>query len=453
MRILIVGAGIVGSNLARELSSEGHDISLIEADPAIVKRLSDKLDVLLINGDGTSQKILKEAGIREVEMIIAVTSSDEANILVCSIARGFHIPRKIARVRNPEYTAADSVINIGELGVDLLVNPDETIVNSLVKMIETPGATDVAEFAGGKILLRGFKVPRGSPICNKKLSELKEASSLDSFLIAAVSRNGRLTIPRGNDLISADDTIFVLVAEETLPLFLPFVNRSIDEVGSVVIFGASIVGCKLAEALEQKLDRVTLIEPDEERAEAAATQLAKTEVVNGEATDKGVLEGANIHEASFFIAATVDDEANLLASLLARECGAKRTIVVTQNPDYISVLESIGIDVVLNQGLVTTSKILQFIRKGKIMSVVKLHESEAEIIELEVDSKSCLVGKRLRDVNYPEGAIVGAVMRENAMIIPNGDTEIKAGDGAVVLARPEAIPAVEKLFAKKKLFG
>lgn len=453
MRILIVGAGIVGANLAGELTKEGHDISLIEQDSSVLRRLADKLDILLVNGNGASQKTLIEAGIGEVEMLIAVTANDEANIVICNIARGFKVARKIARVRNSEYVSPDSVIDPVALGVDILVNPDEAIVNSLVKIVETPGATDVAEFVNGRILLRGFKVPKSAPISGKRISELKDASTLDSFLIAAIARGEKLIIPRSTDVINAGDTIFVLIAEETVPLFLPFINRQTNDVRSVVILSASNIGRLLAKRLEAKIERITLIEPSEEQAENAAAQLAKTIVINGEATDRNILKQAGAPEADYFVAASNNDEENLLASLLAREIGARRTAAITQNPDYISILESIGIDVVMNPGLVTASKILQFVRKGRIMSLVKLHESEAEIIEIEADPKSRIAGKKLKDVDYPDGAIVGAIFRDDAMIIPNGETEIRPGERVVILARPDAIPAVERLFSRKRLFG
>jgi trk system potassium uptake protein TrkA len=450
MRILVIGAGVVGANLAEQLAREGQDVSIVEADPAVARRLSDRLDVLFITGSGTSGRVLEQAGVEDCEMVVAVTNSDEVNLVCCMMARHYGVKKKVARIRNPEYSDGTCRLSLQEVGVDLVVNPEQVIVQTILQMIETPGTTDAAEFADGRILLRGFRVPRGAPIAWKKLSELREASTLDSFLIAAISRGDRLIIPHGADEVQPDDTVFVIVAEETLPLFLPFVNRRVEPVQKVVIYGATRPGLRLAGALKDKVENIILIEPEEEPAEKAAAEFSNVIVLHGEATDPEILAEAGVADAQFFVALTRDDESNMLASLLAKEKGAKRTIAVTQNPDYIDILESIGIDIVLNPRIITVGKILRFIRRGKIVSVVKLHESDAEVIEMEAVPKSRVVGRSLKDISFPEGAIVGALLQDNMMQIPDGNTVIKGGDRVVVFARPEAIPAVEKLFTRRR---
>ncbi len=225
MRILIIGAGVVGRNLAKELSREGHDVALVEKNPATARRCSESMDVLVVPGSGTSEKVLKQAGIAESEMVVAVTNSDEVNLVCCMFAREFGVKRKVARIRNPEYADGESKISLPNLGVDLAVNPEHVIVRTVQEMISTPGATDAAEFGDGKILLRGFRVPRGAPIAWKKLSELRDASTLDSFLIVAISRGNRLIIPRGEDEIRALDNLVLFVLNEVIDQVLALAGR------------------------------------------------------------------------------------------------------------------------------------------------------------------------------------------------------------------------------------
>jgi trk system potassium uptake protein TrkA len=452
MRIIIAGAGTVGFHLAKQLVQEGHDISVIEQDPDIYQRISE-LDILPVLGNATSQRLLKEAGIQEAQMVVAVTPSDEVNIMICHLASKFHVPTKIARIRNTEYTLKESVLNPTECGVDLVVNPEEVVVHSIVELVQTPGCTDVAEFAGGKILLRGFKIPPDAPIAGKRLVELRDIATLDAFLIAAVSRGQKLTIPKGEYTLRAGDTIFVLVSEDTFPLFLPLIRRRLEEVSSAIVYGGRSIGRTIAGKLEQILQKVALIEPSEKLAELAAGELSKTVVLNGDGTDAEILKEAGAVGTDLFISVTADDESNTLASLLAKSMGAKRTATLTQNPDYVSLLESIGIDIVLNPRLITVSKILQFMRKGKIMSVFKLHENEAEVIELEVVPGSRIVGKRLQDLDFPQDAVIGAVIRNGVIHIPDGNTVLKDGEHVVVFAQPDAISTVERLFTHAtKLF-
>lgn len=450
MRIVIAGGGTVAESLARQLVAEGHDLSVVEADVQRSRRIAEKMDLLSIAGSATSQKALEDAGIADAQLFLAVTNRDDVNILACGLAKAFGVPQKIARIRNAEFTAPGAKFDLKAAGVDLAVTPDQVLVESMMQLVATPGATDVAEFEDGKILLRGFRVPRGAPIAWKKLAELKEVSELESFRIVAISRHDRLIIPRGTDEVQPDDTLFVIVSEETLPLFLPFVNRRVDPVVRAVIYGANAVGIALATRLEKVVETVCLIEPDEERAEAAASKLADTTVFHGDGADPDVLAQADVGAADIFIAVTREDDANMLASVVAKDKGAKRVMVVSENPTYVSVFEHIGMDVVLNPRLITVGKILQFIRKGKIRSVVKLQDSEAEVLEMEVPEGSKIDGMSLQEIGFPEGAIIGAVLRNGNMHIPSGATVLNTNDRVIIFSRPEAIPAVEKLLARKR---
>jgi trk system potassium uptake protein TrkA len=452
MRILIVGAGVVGFQLANELSKEGHDISIIDSNPAKIKKINEKLDVLAFLGNGCQPSVLKKAGIETSEMVIAASSVDEINIIICTLANKFKVKKKIARIRNLEYTGCEKILNLKDLFVDTAINPDEIIIDFIGKIMETPGTMNVAEFAEGKIQLRGFDISKDAPIVGKKLSELSGLYSLDSFLITGISRNGEMLIPKGEDQVQIGDHLYVLVAEDLLPLILPMLTKHVDAIQKVVIYGANTVGINVAKILEEKFETVTLIEPNTEKAEFAASILNKTTVLYGEATDQDLLKDANIASADFFMALSDDDESNLLSSLLSKKQGAKKVVIITDEPDYLPILDSIEMDIVINPRLLTVGAILQYIRRGRIQSVVKLRENETEVIEMTPDPKSPVVGKKLSQIKFPPGSIIGAIIRNGEMIIPDGESIIEVGESVIVFALPQAIPKIEKLFGKRKLF-
>ncbi len=451
MKILIVGAGAVGLNLARQLSNEAHDVSIVEQDVALVRKISDKLDALIVTGNATSKSTLEAAGIRDVDMVLAVTDSDEINIIVCLLAHTYGVKTKIARVRNEEFAAIKSLQKDDLFHVDYMVSPEQITVDSIIKIIETPGSIYVADFAVGDILLRGFHVPADAPIVGKKIRQIKEIESMDSFLIVAVQRKDEMIIPIGDTEIQPDDNIFVLVARAGLPFFLPMVNRRADETEKIIIYGATRTGLKLAKRLEQSPISATIIEPDEEKANAAATELSETVILHGEATDVGLLREASIEDVDFFIALSEDEQTNILSALIAKKNGAKKTIVLTNDPQFVPVLSSIDIDIdiVINPRLITAGSILQHIRRGRIISVAKLHRGEAEVIELVAETGSKIVGKQLAKVHFPEGAILGAIVRNGSMLIPNGESVVNPGESVVVFTLPKALEKVQSLFSVK----
>src|SRR5574341_526731 len=273
MKILIVGAGAVGFNLAKQLSKEGHDISVVEKDPNLVKLITEKLDVFVVSGSASSPITLEEAGIKNADMVLAVTNSDEINMVVCTLSHGYGVKTKIARIRNPEFTDEQPILHQNGFYIDHVINPEKITINSILDIIGTPGAIYVADFTAGDILLRGFNVPPDAPIAGKKLSELKEVESTDSFLIVAIQRNEKMVIPTGETKLMPHDNIFVLVAKGALPFFLPMVNRRADEVEKVIIYGVSCTSLELAKKLEDHKIGVTIIEPDKEKTQQAASVL------------------------------------------------------------------------------------------------------------------------------------------------------------------------------------
>jgi len=450
MKILIVGAGAVGFNLAKQLSKEGHDISVIEKDPEKVKLITEKLDVLVVSGNSSSLTIMEEAGISNADILLAVTNSDEINMVACMLAHKYGVKTKIARIRNPEFTDEQPFLHQNGFHIDHIVNPEKITINSILSIIGTPGAIYVADFTEGDILLRGFNVPKDAPLAGKKLLELKEVESTDSFLIVAIQRNEEMVIPTGETQILPHDSIFVLIAREALPYFLPMVNRRADEVEKVVIYGVNHASLELAKKLEEQKIGVTIIEPDKEKTQEAATMLDKTIVLQGNALDIDILKESSIDIADFFVAFSENEQTNILSSLLAKRLGVKKAIVLTVDPTFVPIINSLGMDIVINPRLTTVGSILQYIRRGHTLSVVKFMQSEAEVIEFVAEEGSKIVGKPLRDIPFPNGSILGAIVREGFMQIPAGNTVVNPNERVVVFALPNAIEKVQSLFIGKK---
>ncbi|MGY8760737.1 MAG: Trk system potassium transporter TrkA [Nitrospinaceae bacterium] len=451
MRILIVGAGIVGYNLAQELSHEGHDIAIVDQDPERVRRITDTLDVMAVEGNACLPSVLMKAGIKSSEMLIAVTEKDEINLLSCFLASRFEVPKRFARLRNMEFTAKDSIFSPEEIFIDQAINPGQIIVETILKILETPGVVSVAEFADGEVLLREFDVPENAPIAGKTIEDIRNITQMDSFLIVAIVRDGELVIPKDQDILQAGDRFYTLIDKEFLPFLLPMLNRTMDQVEKIIIYGATSTSTQLALALEGNMRDVCIIEPSREKAHRAADQLTRTVVQHGSGTDMDLFNEINMKDADFFLALSHDDENNILSALLAKKYGAKRALVITHDPEYLPILDSIGMDITINPRLITVSAILKHLRKGQVMSVFKLIE-DAEVMEIGVQEDSSIANKQIGKINFPKGAIIGALLRQGEMLLPNDEVTIEAGDSVIVVALPGTIEKIEKLFGRKRSF-
>jgi len=452
MKIVIVGAGSVGFTLAKELSLEGYDIAVIESDPARIKRFQDKLDILLVNGSGTDVRALEGAGISGADLLIAVTDSDEVNQVVCMMAHAFGVHRKFARIRNRSFSGNDPVVSKREFHINRIINPDELTVESIQKLVETPGASDTADFAGGEILLRAVQLKdENLDFYHKPLYVLREQySKFGSFLIGAIRRGDRFIIPTGNDCLEPGDMVYVIMTRAVYPLFRRVMGVDDKKVARVIISGGGRIGMEVARRLETMVESLVLIDEDEELCRLASAELKKALVLLGQPTDEEIVREASYNHGDFFIAALMDDRLNLVNALFARKEGVKRTVVVAHDPEIVPVISSLDIDGVINSRLFTVGEILRFVRRGKILSVKKVGDGQAEIVEILAGKGSRALGKSLRDLRLPRGFLVVGVQRQGQALVPDGNTVVELGDHIVSFVLPEVKGKVEKVFAGRQ---
>ena len=452
MRIILIGAGVVGFHLAQRLSVEGHDISVIDADPNLVRRIDEKMNVLAVLGDASSPSVLRKAGAEGADLVIAVTDRDNTNLVCSKIARKMGARKIVVRLRNRELSAPDSILSPDEFGADFMINSVATTADLLERIIRNPGAFDVAEFAAGDLLLWGYEVSEESPLCGLKLRMLKEqySNSLHALIVAIVRPAGELVIPGGDDELRARDRIYVFLHRKSLGAFRDLVHPEEERVEHVVIEGCTQLGIELAQRIESRIRCVTLIDRDRERAEKASQRVSKALVLCGDAVDPDFVSDNNLSDADFYLSLTDDDQTHLMHALLIRKLGVRRVVVQAQEPVYLPILNTLDIGVAVTPRLLTVNAILRHIRRGRVLQVSQIGESGAEAREYLVTAESALVGKALFELKLPRGSIVGAIQRAESVVIPSGETTIQKDDHVVIFALPEAVASIEKLFAKKR---
>ena len=451
MSIIIIGAGEVGYNVARRLSREREDIVVIDKDEAKIKRVSETLDVYAIHGSGSSMAVLRKAGIDKAEIVVAATDSDEVNMVSCLVA-GVQaiVPVKIARIKDSEYASNMLILGEDRLDIDLVINTDQEMVNSIIRILETPAALDVVDFANERIRMASVFVQEGNPIIGRHMLDLKILYPDLPVIIAAIYRDNQVIVPSGKDKIMERDLVFIIGEPATIAAMLAPLNRYHNSVlKRVMIFGGGSVGFNLAKSLEEKGIHPKIIEPDEERCAFLASALDKTMVLRGDFTSHELLEEENISEMDAFVAVTPDEEKNILIALFAKRMGARRVVASINRAAYLPLVYQIGVDVAISSSLIAVNKILQHIRRGKIANVVTLLEDQAEVIEIEALETSDLINKRLKDLHLPKGVLVGAIFRGEELVVPSGETTIVPGDKVAMVVAADAMKQVEKIVMVK----
>jgi len=448
MRIIIAGGGVIGSNLARELSQE-HEVYVVEADKETAARISEKLDVKVVVGSGADPSVLSRVPVHQADMVIAVTASDETNVVVCSLAAAYGAKFKVARVRNGSLAHALQKYQGSHFNIDEIICPEDLAAEAVARGLRTPGAREVADFAGGQILFRVFDLEADSPLCGMALASLKDQDFPWPFLIVAVMRDGEVFFAAGDTVLQDKDRIYVLLPQSSAGEFLTFVRPEAHLCKKAVIYGASRIGRRLTRMLSGEIKDVILIEPVYEVAEGAAADLPSVRVLHGSASETDLLKEAGVETADVFIAVCDDDEDNLVSAMLAKKMGASMTMISAASPDYMKIVDAMDIDAVFNARFLAVDQILKYVRGQRFEAVTSFAECDAEALELVPEEGSSVTKHALKDVGFPKDSLVGAVFRDNEVVLARGDLEIRAGERVIVFCRESAIKKLQKLFTKK----
>lgn len=454
MKIVIIGAGQVGTTLAENLAREYNDITVIDINDSALRALQDRLDIRTVVGTGCYPDVLVRAGIEDADMLVAVTNSDEINIIACQVAYSlFHTPTKIARVRAPNYTNPKYkklLFNDKHMPVDVMITPEQVVTNYIRKLVEQPGALQVLDFADGIIQLVGLRAVKDSPLVGQELRTLKEHMPKADARVAAIYRKDRALFPVGDTVIEDGDEVFFIAAKKNIRKVMSELRRLEKPYHRLVIAGGGNIGFRLSQALEDDYN-IKIIEYSPKRAAYLSEKLNRAVVLNGSATDQELLLDENIDKTDVFLALTNDDEVNIMASLLAKRLGAKKVMTLINNPVYADLMQGGEIDIAISPQQATTSSLLAHVRKADTVSVHSLRRGAAEALEIIVhgDEKSSkVVGRAIGDIKSPPGATLAALVRNGEVIIAHHDTVIHAEDHVIVfVVDKENTKAVEKLFA------
>ncbi|MBI5149899.1 MAG: Trk system potassium transporter TrkA [Candidatus Omnitrophica bacterium] len=448
MKIIIVGAGRIGINLAKLLAEENNDVYLIERNDKVVQKNIDKLDAQVIIGNGADPDVLKKARVQEADLVLAVTTSDETNLVVCSLAGILGAKRRIARVRNIALENMIGQAGYNQFYIDEIINPELVAAQAITKIVEAPGSSEVADFAGGRILLRAFDITAASPLCGLRIADVRDEDFPWPFLIISIIRKDSVIIPRGDSMIRAEDHIYVLLPSSSLGEFLTFVNPEVKLPKKIIIYSATITGKHVAMSLSKRVREVILLEEDAELAKEVAGELSAVRVINGSPSEADILTECGIEAADVFIATSNDDQANLVSSVLAKKMGAKNSIILSQHRDLMSITNALDIDATINPYYLAVERILRLARGRGIWSVAKFLEGETEAMELIPEEGSPITKATIQHIKFPKDSIVGAVYNDKQVVLAKGDTQIEAGKRVIVFCHKDAAKKLQALFTR-----
>ena len=457
MKIIILGAGQVGISTAEILAKEDNDITLIDNVASQVEGLQDRLDIRTIVGSASHPSILEQAGGPDADLILAVTDQDEVNMAACQVAYTlFRTPKKIARIRSVEYLTHREIFSDDSIPVDVIISPEQLITQHVLHLIEYPGALQVVDFAGGKIQLVGLKAYHGGPLVGRELRTIREDLPTVEARVAAIYRHDRPIIPEGDTIIEPNDEVFIVAAAPHIPIVMSEFCAVEAPGQNIMLVGAGKIGLQLARTLEQNNYQVKLVEHGAERARQVAEQLDATIVLRGDAADEDLMLQENIDAMDVFCSLTNDDEANILSAMLAKRLGAHRAMALINRSAYVDLIESSVLDVAISPSLITVGSLLTHVRRGDTIAVHSLRRGAAEAIETIAHgdaTSSSVVGRRIEEISLPSGTRVGALLRNQEVIIPHHDTVIEAEDHVILFVIDKKhIRDVERLFQVKVTF-
>jgi trk system potassium uptake protein TrkA len=452
MKIIILGAGQVGSSVLASLASEANDIVMVDIQQALLKSLQDRFDIGTVQGNAAHPTVLQRAGAAEADMLIAVTSDDETNMLACQIADIlFKVPRKIARVRAIEYTAYPGIFSPETIPIDVVISPEQLITQFIERLLEYPGASQVLDFAEGRVRLVSMRAHKGGPLVEHEIRDLYRHMPNAHARIAAIFRQGQSIVPDGDTVIQDGDEVFFLAHREEIKAVMAELRKSEKPYKRLIFAGGGHVGKRVAQVLESRY-QVKVIEKDRRRAEKIAADLATSVVLVGDASDKELLLTENIENTDVFCALTNDDEANILSAMLAKRLGARRTISLINKNAYADIVDTSQVDLVISPHQATIGALLRYIRRGDIVQVYSLRHGVSEAIEAIAhgkSGKSKVVGIPLDQIKIPPGVVMGALVRGEQVLQVHHDTIIEEGDHVIMfLLDKRLIPVVEQLFQR-----
>ncbi|MFK0569597.1 Trk system potassium transporter TrkA [Endozoicomonas sp.] len=450
MKIIILGAGQVGGTLAENLANEENDITVVDIDATRLRELQDKVDIRTIQGRASFPGVLKQAGADEADMLVAVTNSDEVNMVACQIAYTlFHTPSKIARIRQAAYLKNDSLFANAALPIDVLISPEQVVTNYIKRLLERPGALQVLDFADGLVQLVAMKAYYGGPLVGHELRYIREHMPDVDTRVAAIFRRGNAIMPKGTTVIEVDDEVFFIAARKDIRAVMGELQRLDDDYKRIIIAGGGNIGLRLAQAVEDQY-KVKIIEHNMERCQFLSETLTRAMVFCGNASDKELLISENIEETDIFCALTNDDEANVMSAMLAKRLGARKVMALINNPAYVDLVQGGEIDIAISPQQATIGSLLKHVRRGDIVNVHSLRRGAAEAIEAIAhgdEQSSKVVGKTIQEIELPLGTTIGAIVRDDQVLIAHDTTRIETGDHVILfLTNKRKIREVEQLF-------
>ena len=450
MKIIILGAGQVGSSVAASLCSEANDITIIDRNPTVLRNLQERFDLQTINGSASHPSVLDQAGARDADMIIAVTNSDETNMIACQVAYTvFHTPTKIARVRNHEYLKSKQLFAQEATPIDVLISPEQLVTEHIARLITLPGVLRVLDFASGRVQMVALNISGRSSIINRKISDLAMLLPGIEFRIVSIFRGGRVIVPDGNTVIRQGDDVFLIGAPKQIRFLLKSIKQLHKLVKRIIIAGGGNIGRRLAKLLENRY-QVKVIELSSETAKKAAEELNNAIVLNGDAADEDLLIEENIDDTDIFCALTNADEANIISSMLAKRLGARKVMALINRAAYVDLVQSDVIDIAISPQQVTIGSLLAHVRKGDVAVVHSLRQGAAEAMEAIAHGDrrtSNVVGRSIEEIPLPPSTSIGAIVRDDKVIMAHHDTVIASEDHVILLVGDKKrVPEVERLF-------
>lgn len=450
MNILVLGAGEVGFHIAMRLAAEGHDVAVVDSNKERIQRVADTMDVRTVCGNAAYPSVLASAGAENCDLLIAATASDETNMLACQVAHSlFKVTTKMARIREPDFANAKGLFGRDELPIDLIISPEREAAKAIVKRYQVASAMDAQGFAGDRVQLLGMMIRPKTMLAGIALSELPEVMGRNRVYVVAHEHNRRWRVPKSNTVLLAGDSVYLAVASKDVPTvvdMLEGIQQNQNMKRNVMIVGGGNVGFAVARELEDSGVSIKLIEYDQERASWLADQLTSTVVLHGDALDRDLLEEEAIESMDDFLALTNDDETNILSSLIARKYKVPHVVTLVNRAIYSDLVREIGLDVIVSPRFTTAASILRHVRKGRILGMSPLGDGTLEVIEAEALATAMILDAPLKRLNLPKDTVIGAVVRGEEVIIPNGETQVMPQDLVVLVSRAESIREIERLF-------